>query len=98
MPAEGAMVTRLEAPVQEPLDVVREGEVRLAGVTKSFDGRDGRGVALERLDLRGRAGEVVGVGGPSGWGKSTLLDLVCGRAAPAEGTVGAGDAVLMPQK
>src|SRR6476646_267885 len=98
MPAEGAMATRLEAPVQEPLDVVSEGEVRLAGVTKAFAGRDGAVTALQGFDLRAAPGEVVAVVGPRGCGKSTLLELGCGLTAPDAGTVTAGDAVLMPQR
>ena len=37
-------------------------------------------VALDGVDLRSRAGELVAVVGPSGCGKSTLLSLVCGLA------------------
>src|SRR3954469_24203694 len=92
MPAEGAMATRLEAPAQEPRNVV--SEVQLEGVTRRF----GEVVALQGVSLHAARHEVVAVVGPSGSGKSTLLELVCGLQVPDAGTVRAGRAVLMPQR
>jgi ABC-type nitrate/sulfonate/bicarbonate transport system ATPase subunit len=66
----------------------------LEEVTQRF----GDVVALRGLSLRVARGEVVAVVGPSGCGKSSLLDLVCGLAAPADGRVAADPAVLMPQR
>jgi NitT/TauT family transport system ATP-binding protein len=60
--------------------------------------RFGDVLALDRLSLTVATGEVVAVVGPSGCGKSSLLDLVCGLAAPASGRVVAEPAVLMPQR
>jgi len=57
--------------------------IALKGVTKRF----GALVALERVDLRVPAGEVVVLIGPSGSGKSTLLRCVNGLEAPDEGDV-----------
>ncbi|HEU0318725.1 MAG TPA: hypothetical protein VFR49_15420, partial [Solirubrobacteraceae bacterium] len=62
MPAEGAMSTRLEAPVQEPRNVAGQGEVILAAVTRTFSGRGGAPVpALAGLTLRVEHGEIVAV-------------------------------------
>ncbi|MFF0446067.1 thiol reductant ABC exporter subunit CydD [Streptomyces sp. NPDC004609] len=52
---------------------------------------DGRGEpSLDAASLVVEPGETVALVGPSGIGKSTLLDVVLGFAAPAEGTVRVG--------
>jgi ABC-type nitrate/sulfonate/bicarbonate transport system ATPase subunit len=88
------MTTKLEAPAQEPRNVVGGGTVSVAGVSRAF----GAVRALEGLDLDVGAGEIVAVVGPSGCGKTTLLELVCGLQAPDAGSVRADPAVLMPQR
>ncbi|HEU4977556.1 MAG TPA: ABC transporter ATP-binding protein [Solirubrobacteraceae bacterium] len=101
MPAEGAMATRLEAPVQEPRNVVGPGEVDLAGVSRTFPARRRGGAAVAALadvSLRARPGEIVALVGPSGCGKTTLLELVCGLQRPDAGAVRSDPAVLMPQR
>ncbi|TDO13953.1 MULTISPECIES: thiol reductant ABC exporter subunit CydD [Halomonas] len=47
----------------------------------------GRGRVLGPVDLTLAAGEVVAVTGPSGVGKSTLLQLLAGFIAPASGSI-----------
>ncbi|SEK30287.1 thiol reductant ABC exporter subunit CydD [Halomonas daqiaonensis] len=47
----------------------------------------GRGRVLGPVDLSLAAGEVVAVTGPSGVGKSTLLQLLAGFVAPASGSI-----------
>ncbi len=54
--------------------------------------------ALEDLSLACAAGELLAIVGPSGCGKTTLLELICGLQAPAQGRVSAWPAVLMPQR
>lgn len=47
--------------------------------------RFGAVVAVRRAELRVRPGELVGVTGPSGAGKTSLLAALAGVVAPAEG-------------
>ncbi|MCX4387213.1 ABC transporter ATP-binding protein [Micromonospora peucetia] len=49
--------------------------------------RYGDVIALDRVDLEVRAGELVGLLGPNGAGKSTLLNLLVGLRRPTAGRV-----------
>lgn len=57
--------------------------VALEGVSFAY----GEVPILDRVDLRIEAGEFLGIVGPNGGGKSTLLKLMLGLLQPAEGTV-----------
>src|SRR4051812_22890353 len=93
MPAEGAMQGEVEAPPAAPEDV--EGTaVEIEGVHKAY----GDVAALAGVSLRVAPGEIVAVVAPGGWGKSPLLELVCGLTGPDRGTVRAAPAALMPQR
>jgi ABC-2 type transport system ATP-binding protein len=54
--------------------------------TGSLTKRYGRTLALDRLDLTVRAGEVVGYLGPNGAGKTTTLRLLMGYLRPTAGS------------
>lgn len=70
-----------------------EGEVALdcRGVRYAYPGAgwggDDAGPALAGVTLAVRAGERLGVLGPNGGGKSTLLKVILGELEPDEGTV-----------
>ncbi|MBN9486492.1 MAG: branched-chain amino acid ABC transporter ATP-binding protein/permease [Alphaproteobacteria bacterium] len=70
-----------------------EGSVlSLANVVLSFGGVR----AIDGLDLDVRPGEVHGLIGPNGSGKTTTLNVISGYYAPQSGSVRLGDAVLPP--
>jgi ABC-2 type transport system ATP-binding protein len=56
-----------------------------AVVTEGLTRRFGELVAVDRLDLRVRTGELYGFLGPNGAGKSTTLRMLCGILEPTEG-------------
>src|SRR5258708_34651269 len=55
----------------------------LSGVNKRY----GSVVALDGMDLKVRAGELLSVLGPNGAGKSTAISLLLGLQQPDKGTV-----------
>lgn len=70
--------------------------VALNGVVKAFDRPDGgRRVVLDGFSLDIAAGELVALVGPSGGGKTTILNLVAGLERPDAGTVTGGGRIGM---
>jgi phospholipid/cholesterol/gamma-HCH transport system ATP-binding protein len=61
----------------------REPLVQLRGISKKF----GDNVILDGVDLDIYKGEGLGIIGPSGTGKSTVLRIIAGLLAPDEGEV-----------
>lgn len=64
-----------------------ETVLRLAGVTKIYNGRGPSITAVEDVSLDVRAGESVVIQGPSGSGKSTLLLIAAAMLKPTRGGV-----------
>src|SRR4030042_4688674 len=56
--------------------------ISASGLRKSFED----GEAVRGLDLRVRPGEMFGLVGPDGAGKTTTIRLLCGILRPASGT------------
>lgn len=69
-------------------------KVKIDHVEKIYDGRKGRMVALNGVDLDIMENEFICVVGPSGCGKSTILRLVAGLITPTLGTVSVNGAVV----
>ncbi len=65
--------------------------LRVDGVSKEFETRGKRVLALDSITLALEQGEFVTVVGPSGCGKSTLLNLIVGLLAPTAGRILFGD-------
>jgi ATP-binding cassette subfamily B protein len=61
-------------PVNPEPSRIHKGEVELRNVQFSYG--DGKNVLLDNFNLRVRPGEKVGLVGPSGGGKSTLIKLL----------------------
>jgi phospholipid/cholesterol/gamma-HCH transport system ATP-binding protein len=57
--------------------------IELKGISKSF----GSSVVLDNADLTIYPGEAVGIIGPSGTGKSTILRIIAGLLAPDAGEI-----------
>lgn len=62
---------------------MREPLIELKGVSKSF----GNNIILDKVDLTIYPGEALGIIGPSGTGKSTILRIIAGLTAPDEGEI-----------
>ena len=80
----------LSAPLAAATPVATPPAVETRGLTKRY----GRVLAVDSLDLTVPAGEVIGVLGPTGAGKSTTIRMLLGLARPTAGsaTVFGGDA------
>jgi NitT/TauT family transport system ATP-binding protein len=77
-----------DMPVHESsVDVARQGELTVEGVSKTFRTRQTTVHALDGITLQVRPGEFVCLVGPSGCGKSTLLDIMAGLTKPDAGRV-----------
>lgn len=66
-------------------EAARSGAVVIRAVGVSFDYGEGR--LIDRLDLEIERGDRVGIVGPNGVGKSTLLRILLGELEPRSGKV-----------
>ena len=73
----------LESPTAQPLPPVSQG-LSLEGVWFGYDPEE---AVIRGLDLQIPAGSTVALVGPSGGGKSTLIDLCCRFYDPTAGRV-----------
>ena len=65
----------------------RAVKLKIDGVRKVFNGRNGEMVALNGVSMDIMENEFICVVGPSGCGKSTLLNIIAGLSEPTSGAV-----------
>jgi ABC-type multidrug transport system fused ATPase/permease subunit len=79
----GGQETKLYRPLPEPLGL--KSALELRGVSYAYPGAECAG--LSDVNLTVRAGERIGIVGPSGAGKTTLADVVLCLLRPQVGTI-----------
>lgn len=81
-----AVVTELDAALRQTGSArcSQVGSIEFRGVTFGYPGRE---AVLKSVNFRVARGEAVGIVGPSGGGKSTLLQLLLGLRGPRAGRV-----------
>lgn len=87
-------------PVPHAVDAQSATLLTLSGVTRSYRTQDGRFAGIRGVDLTVRRGEVLGVAGGSGEGKTTLARVLAGADRPDAGTVSLAEGTrvrLIPQ-
>ncbi|HEX5632182.1 MAG TPA: ATP-binding cassette domain-containing protein, partial [Gemmatimonadales bacterium] len=72
-----------------------EAVIRTVGLRRTF----GERVALDALDLEVHRGEIFGLLGPNGSGKTTTIRILCGLLQPTSGSaeVAGVDVVRQPE-
>ena len=61
--------------------------LRLEGVSKKYQAKNGETVALKEISFNVKEGEFVSIIGPSGCGKSTLLSIIAGLESKNSGEI-----------
>jgi ATP-binding cassette subfamily C protein len=79
----------LDAPV-----VFRDATFRHGARAEGAEGADGRVGGVTGVSLEIAPGEMIGVAGPSGAGKTTFADLLIGLVAPQSGMVAVAETPL----
>lgn len=87
-------MTLIDAAAHDPASAGPTGLYRLTGVTKQYRQRDRVVSALAGVDLDIAAGEFVTIQGPTGGGKSTLLQVLGALDRPSSGSALLGDVDL----
>lgn len=84
---ESVIASDLSEPMPEPVDNTPEAGVFVEGISKVFAVGKAERSAIERVDFHIERGGVTAVVGPTGCGKTTLLNIVGGFESPSSGGV-----------
>ena len=85
------------ADVKELRQQTQAAAIEVAGLSHTYEGREGRVPALEDISLTVDAGRFVVIVGPSGCGKTSLLMMMAGLRHQSRGTIlCAGRPILDP--
>lgn len=87
-------MTMIDTEATNGTDAPSPALYRLAGVTRTYRQRDRIVKALAGVDLTIAQGDFVTIQGPTGGGKSTLLQLLGALDRPTEGSVVLGEVDL----
>ena len=87
-------IVRRPVPVDFPTTPVEPENTGIVFENVTFRYRPGMPPVLENFDLRVAPGEHVAVMGPTGAGKSTLINLLCRFGDPAKGCIRIGNVDL----
>ncbi|PZE85072.1 ABC transporter ATP-binding protein [Curtobacterium sp. MCBD17_032] len=85
------MTTTESAPTRGDVPTASRPAYRLSGVTKTYRQKNRTVTALAGVDLEIPQGQLVAVQGPTGGGKSTLLQMLGALDRPSTGSVQLGD-------
>ncbi|PZE95885.1 ABC transporter ATP-binding protein [Curtobacterium sp. MCBD17_008] len=85
------MTTTESAPTRGDVPTASQPAYRLSGVTKTYRQKNRTVTALAGVDLEIPQGQLVAVQGPTGGGKSTLLQMLGALDRPSTGSVQLGD-------
>jgi putative ABC transport system ATP-binding protein len=89
-----ASMTMIDTGLDTGADAASPALYRLAGVTRTYRQKDRVVKALAGVDLDIAQGDFVTIQGPTGGGKSTLLQLLGALDRPTDGSVVLGDVDL----
>ena len=78
-------VQALPEAASQPDPLPFEAAIQLDGVQFSYEATDRP--ALTKIDLTIRPGDEIGICGPTGGGKTTLVDIIAGLLTPTSGRV-----------
>lgn len=80
---ENIALSKKTYPKTLPVSITEAPHIHIEKLSYSVDGKE----ILKNINLDIVPGEVLGICGPSGHGKSTLIKIIQGIAEPTEGTV-----------